>query len=499
MSFGEVFKKDRQVIPRWHIYPMARWLGVTASLKEPPLSNGEDKDYFERVQDWQEKGKISHAADLVGSALVLNNFDDPIAIEAAKFILKNRKKATESLIEISENFLRIVQKVPFPIPNIILPEELKKYYFGISTIKKRIREYPRNPILWMDLAFYYSALGQSKQAEDAVLVALSLNKQNRYIIRSGARFFIHNKTPDRALLLLRQSEVLLRDPWVLSAEIAISDSLNRTSKRMKLAKQMIDSKNFPSFHVSELASAIGTMEIKSGAIKKGKKLFTIALQDPTENVFAQAVFLKTLLGEPKVIPPPSNLEHSFEAQTRIEFQNGEFQNSLESAKKWFAYQPFSSRPASAASYVASVALGDFDEAARIARMGLMASPGEFLLKNNLAFSLASMGETNQSREILSTIEDSSVKETYKGVLSATLGVVSFREGKILEGRKLYEKAIESFKKQGDSRSEALAKFFWAREERIVKSPEGNKLMEEALKLARKLKIGELLFQNEKQI
>lgn len=79
-------------------------------------------------------------------------------------------------------------------------------------------------------------------------------------------------------------------------------------------------------------------------------------------------------------------------------------------------------------------------------------------------------------------------------MSATLGVVSFREGKILEGRKLYEKAIESFKKQGDSRSEALAKFFWAREERIVKSPEGNKLMEEALKLARKLKIGELLFQ-----
>lgn len=494
MSLGEVFQKDRQVIPRWHTYPMARWLGVTSSLGSGFKKQESNEDYLEKIHDWKERGKLSHAADLVGSALVLNNFNDQVAIGAANFILQNRKKATNSLLEIADNFLRISRNEAFPLPDIILPEDLQKFHVAIANIKKRIREYPRNPILWMDLAFYYSTLGQTDSAEDAVLVALSLNKENRYLIRSSARFFIHNDSPDKALSFLRRSEVGMHDPWVLAAEIAISDDLNSTSKRLKIAKEMVTSKNISIFHLSELASALGTIELKSGARKKGKKLLNFALQDPTENVFAQAIFLNALFGEPKIFSNPEALPNSFEAQTRVEFQAGEFQSSLEAAKKWFAYQPFSSRPAAAASYIASVALGQFAEAARIAKMGLLASPRVFMLKNNLAFSLASLGEASKAREVLGTIFESQLKPLEKGVLAATLGVVEFREGNVGEGRKSYKMAIESFRKQNDLRAETLAKFFWAREEKIIKSTEAKRLMEEALDMAKKQNLKELPFQ-----
>jgi len=498
MSFGEVFTRNRQVIPRWHTYPVARWLRVTNSLRNWSQKVGPDEDYSQRVRDWQEKGKISHAADLVGSALVLNNFDDQIAIAAAGFILTNKNKATESIIEITENFLRLGRNESFPLPDTILPEDTKKFHVAIANIRKRIRQYPRNPILWMDLGFYYSTLGQPKAAEDAVSVALSLNKENRYLLRSGSRFFIHNGSPDIALSFLRGSNIGRHDPWLLAAEIAISDILDSTSKRLKIAKEMVVSSSVQNFHLSELASVLGTIELKHGWRRKGKKLFGVALENPTENVVAQAIFLNSLFGEIAILPSPEHLPHSFEAQTRVKFQSGDFQGSLEAAKKWFAYQPFSSRPAVAASYIASVALGEFEEAAKIAKLGKLASPRVFMLKNNLAFSLASLGKTEEARKSLETVVESQLNESEKSVLAATRGVIEFREGNFQKGRKFYRTAIDSFNRNKDTRSETVAKFFWAKEENIIKSPEAKALIEEALEMAKKHKLVGLLSLYDKQ-
>ena len=99
MSLGEVFAKNRQVIPRWHTYPMARWLGVTFSPDAGSMKALPDEDYSERVRSWQHTGNLSHAADLVGNALVLNRFDDETAIEAAQFILKPPLEDVRKVIE----------------------------------------------------------------------------------------------------------------------------------------------------------------------------------------------------------------------------------------------------------------------------------------------------------------------------------------------------------------------------------------------------------------
>lgn len=498
MSFGEVFSRDRQVIPRWHTYPIARWLGVITALRKRAAKREPTRDYCERVRDWQEKGKISHASDLVGSALVLNNVKDQIAIDAAKFISKNRKHATQLLIEVAENFLRLSNDELFPVPDTIFSDEISPYCVAIGNIKKRLREYPLNPILWMDLAFYYSTIGQPEPAKNAVRVALSLNKENRYLLRSAARFFIHSQTPDTALFYLRRSTIGKYDPWVLAAEIAISDTLNSTSKRLKVAQKLVSSNSIHKYHLSELASALGTIEIKNGSHKKGKKLFDVAMENPTENVVAQAIFLSNKFGTPRPFQRLANLPHSYEAQSRFKFQSNDFLGSLEDAKKWFAYQPFSSRPAVAASYIASVALGEFEEAAKIAKIGQLASPDEFMLKNNLAFSLASLGRTEEAGKALERIVETELNESQMSVLTATRGVIKYRDNDVEGGRMCYMTAIDSFKKQKDSRSEALATFFLAREEKRIGSSYAKALMKKAQEMSKKSKINELISHFDKQ-
>jgi len=492
MTLGGIFDKYRQIIPRWHTYPIARWLGMIVSAETETEKSIPDGNYHERILDWQEGGTLLHAADLVGNALALNFLDDKEAIRAAEHILRNKRKATGPLIEIAETFLRLSKDETFPLPEVVIPEENEKFYRVISNLKARVREYPRNPILWMDLAFYYSAIGQTKEAGKAVAVSLSLNKENRYLLRSGSRFFMHLGSPDIALHFLRQSNIGRHDPWLIAAEIAISDTAESPSKRLKVARGMIERESFERFHLSEMAGALGTIELKNGSRKKGKKLFAIALEQPTENTLAQATFLQNELGEILPRTTPVKVAHTFEAATRMKFHDQDYRGALEEAKKWFAYQPFSSRPAVGGSYIASVALRQFDDAIKIAKMGLLSSPQDIMLRNNLAFALASVGKIEEAKKSLAHIIESVPTESENNTLTATRALINFREGNIEEGRGLYRIAVDYFRRHKDLRSEAIAKFFWAREESLVKSPTAGQLEDEALAVARKVNLAELL-------
>jgi len=298
--------------------------------------------------------------------------------------------------------------------------------------------------------------------------------------------------PEKALYYVRQSSLIQKDAWLVAAEIAISDSIGKTPKQMKLGKQMLERAAFPMLHLSELASAIGTIELKNGATRKGRKLFGLSLEDPTENALAQATSMQDEIGDLREKINPEALAQSFEAEARIKFDEQDFEGSMEATKKWFAYQPFSSRPAVSGSYIASVGLGRFDEAIKIATMGLLSSPREFMLNNNLAFALASLDRVSEAVEALRPINEGDLKESEKATLTATRGTIAFREGGVDEGRALYKSAIETFKREKDLRSEALATYFWAREEERIKSPGCGEMKEQVTKIARHLNLVELL-------
>lgn len=492
MSLWKVFSKDRQVIPRWHTYPVAKWLRVTASQSAISISSGSDDDYQEKVDAWQKHGDLAFAADLVGNAIVLNRFTDKAAISAAEFILENKAIATGPLLDIASNLLRFGRNEQLPIPDLIAVDKVEVFWPVITRIKSKLKEYPRNPILWMDMAFYYSAIGQSKVAQEAVRVALSLNSENRYLLRSGARFFMHIGLPDEALKVLHHSNAIKYDPWVVAAEIAISSTVDRSSRHIKRGRELIETEAMNQFHLSELACALGTIELRDGARKKGRRLFELALMDPTENTLAQAAFLKDELGDVGASIRVDHRTHSFEAETRLKLSGEDFPGALESAKKWLAYQPFSSRPAVGGSYIAAVALCEYEDAVRIARIGLISSPKDVLLRNNLAFSLASLGDVETAKKVMSGILDSEATESEQNTLRATRALIEFRDGNMQEGRRLYSAAAEFFKRQKDYRSEAIAVFFWAREEALSRTPLAEQLLNSALSAAAKMGLGELL-------
>ena len=68
----------------------------------------------------------------------------------------------------------------------------------------------------------------------------------------------------------------------------MADLCHRTTEFYRDSKEMLDGKRFHPHQLSELASAVATLELSSGNYRKGRKLFGLALQQPTENSVAQA-------------------------------------------------------------------------------------------------------------------------------------------------------------------------------------------------------------------
>jgi hypothetical protein len=94
----------------------------------------------------------------------------------------------------------------------------------------------------------------------------------------------------------------------------------------------------------------------------------------------------------------------------------------------------------------------------------MASPRDFVLNNNIAFSLAladmpeaAMREAERARELAATPDELAVAD-------ATRGLAAFRSGDPAAGRELYRTTIDHFRSTGDDPRLALASVFYAREE-----------------------------------
>lgn len=491
MSFRH-HEEDRHLVPRWHTFAMAQWLGVTKATSSDFSSADVPISFLEKILSWKTKREIAQASDLVGNALALGVRKDLDTLDAAKYLLQNSNRATPLMIDLASTYKILCEDRSFPTPDLALPQKNHSFYDKISSLKARVRLYPNNPILWMDLAFLYAAIAQNRAAERCVKVAISLNGSNRYLLRSAARFFLHFGNPEAALHYLRSSAAPKFDPWVLAAEIAISDVLDVGPQSVRQARQILENKEISNFHLSELAGALGTLEIKNGAQKKGRKLFEVALQDPTENTVAQATALQSELVSLQPIIQSKHPQNSFEAEAHVTFHNRDYLAALEASKKWFAYQPFTATPAVHGSYIASVAMGNFQEAVRLAKMGLQSSPDEFLLRNNLVFAYASSGKIQEASDEFARVQFHSLNENDQKVLSATAGVIEFRKGNLEDGRRLYEVAISYFRSLGDERSEINAKLFLAREEMLVSSGRSDALLLEVEKTATKLDAHELL-------
>ena len=102
-------------------------------------------------------------------------------------------------------------------------------------------------------------------------VAFNLNTSHPFISRSYARLLVNFEEPERALSILKRTGGVRSRPEILSADIAIRSTFDIGKPNISIARKLIDKNSDQPTIISELSAALGTIEIKNGAIKKGKQ------------------------------------------------------------------------------------------------------------------------------------------------------------------------------------------------------------------------------------
>jgi tetratricopeptide (TPR) repeat protein len=472
-----VEKRDRHIIPRW--VPSVLRLNISEFSPGKPRQVKWDPDLGElklRQQEWEENRGDAFAADLMGVALVLG---EPNAASAAALsVLQDKKESSDELTGIAR---RILGMETGSIRDGTQRGSQARAEVGsrIHDMRTQLRDGPFNPLLWTDLALAWATLGEVDKAEKCLRIANNLAPHQRFILRAAARFYVHRDRPDVALNLLRRSPLVKTDPWVLSAEVAISDIVGKASPSIKIARSMLGDQKFSLGHLSELASALGTLEASAGARRRARKLLEQSLESPTENAVAQATWVGNEIGNFDLPEEVFDVDHAFEARALRCYYEQRWREAVECSLKWQGDEPFSMGPAMLGSHLASAVLEDYDLSARMARQGLVANPKDFGIANNLAFALACNGEVSEGARILDAIDSKALSDLHKIFYFATSGLIRFRLGEHEKGREFYRKAVDLASGTPLERERAKALLYFAREEIRIYSGAGPAVLIEA--------------------
>lgn len=443
---GHVDDRKRQVVPRWRPFRVAATLGQLdtagdrskAHHLEPAPGEVEDLQ-----RDWLRDRTPFHAANLVDAALILGR--SALAEEAAQWLTERDGVSAISL--------RLARQVLSPSAAVELGEPpeltLESRHRRVASYRRRLRRYPRDPLLWVDLAREYATLGQDASALRALRIALGLAPENRFVLRSASRFLLHTHDPEQAHRVLARASSTARDPWLLAAEIVTADACGRQSRLIATGARLLQSGGIHPRHLSELASAIGTLEHIAGKRKSVRKYFAQALQDPTENTVAQAHWIARHMSGFELPDGLQNVPRAYEANAWEAARSSEFANAVQLAWRWLRDEPFATRSAQFGSYVAATALGNYDEAIRLVEAGRAANPGDLRLLAQLLYCQACAGMLDEAERNLRLLE-TSVKgissqlldAEWEVLLNADRGLIAFRRGHLEEGRRWYKMAAD---------------------------------------------------------
>lgn len=475
MTFDE---KNRQVVPRCLEYSIACSLGLMRVIKKQALITKIAMKDSDARKEWLGSPSIATAVDFVAESLILKDFTSEEAIKAAKYIISKAAPRNFLIRQLASHFLEVTA-VNWVEPSYI--EGVNEIREDIARLKKLVRMHQENPIAWSDLALGYASLRQDDKAREAMKVALHLGNNNRFILRSASRCFMHLGEPDRSIAVLNRSGLCAVDPWIASAEISIADRAGLKIRSLRDAKDIVRNDNLTPFSRGELAISLGTLQMKSGSGKNAKRLMNQALIDPTENTLAQAEWLvKQLKVEvDSMVNLRSTVPASYEAKAVHLYYQKEFEQSLRASEMWGRFQFLSPQPIILSTFISSVHLDNDLRAIDIFDNALPAQREDSIVVNNYAFALARYGLIDYAVNALNLIKTDEISDEEKLTISATCGLIAFREGHIEEGRNLYKAAVKGFELINDPSSAAIANYYWAVEEKRVRSEEAASRIKDA--------------------
>lgn len=457
---------DRRIVPRWRRFEDSLSRG---ELDPPTPARDPARPWRDplarKTADWMLHRTVAHAADLVGAALVLGRYKD--AEDPAQFLLREPYGVSRWAKELAQWIVDSGSDEELALPTQIAREMLHEQ---IHRLRRHVRKEPRDSVRWVDLALAYATLGLEVKAAENMNVAVHLASDNRFVLRSASRLFVHLKKPDRAHRVLLNSVRTQYDPWLLAAEIAVSSIAATSPQFVKHARTVIADASFAPSHISELAAATGTAELEAGNTRKAKKLFRLSLEEPTENSVAQVSWAcrqhrVVVYGDTMPTAPGA-----FEAESWRLYAKSQWREALRQCRLWQFDQPFSSRPGCHGSFIACVAMRDYRAGERFAKEGLIANKDDFTLSNNLAFSLINQDRLPEAEGILRSLSSTALSDRESVVLEATGGLLDYRNRNYESGRQKYMHAIQRAETKGWNTLSALASAFHAIEETAARQP-----------------------------
>lgn len=478
----------RNVIPRLRDFKTTLLLGElksvasrTATLVEIPESALDDL-----ISDWNEHRSLAFAADLVGSGFSLGRSEE--IREAANFILEG-----DSSTELQKRIARQSVDPEFCSAIVTTPENISSKDL-INLSREQVRNHRRNlgfsfrnPIRLVELAREYATLGSIAKAVRTMNVAVALAPANRYVLRSAARLYVHAGELDRAHHILKSAPSLRSDPWLLAAEIAVADKRGQTSHNIKGALLRVNDTNLDPFDLTELTSAIATLEMENANSKGARKLFRRAMQKPTENSIAQAEWVSRNIDKLGIEIRQFDVPRNYEALAWDHYGNKRLSDAIAQGKNWILDQPFAVPPVLFTGIVTAHA-EDLNASESIYEFGLRANPENTILRNNYAYILASNDKPELAADELARIDRAGLSLEDSITITATEGLIQFRTGHILEGRTLYKTAIAIAQAKEKPVYALRATMFLAREEINAKTEFAFEALENAEKFAANFKL-----------
>lgn len=427
--------QQRLMVPRWRSLRLTNQSRELAVPRKVDPGRRFSKELTKRIGNWRRSPEnLIASAELVEAALVEG--EDREAIGAAKSILEVPNRATNLVEQQAVQLLRRLR-----LENEI-PDGFATYLTSVRW-KRHTREHPRDAIGWVELALVQTKRGGTHNAQRSIQVALQLAPNNRHVLRSASRFYLHYGDPERAHDILLRAESTKSDPWLIASEIAIARLARRRPHFHKRGLSLLESQMVPR-EVTELAGSLATDELLEGSRKKARKFFKQSVTDPNGNALAQAEWASPHLGTELLLESQlQSVAEPFEARTLHEEREEHFDNVIVEATNWSEIEPYSIRPFEYASLSATI-IEKYAEAVELADRGLQIRPHAPSLLNNRAFALALLGEYEKAAACLGSISEAA-DPAVRFVKHANMGLIALGQGKKEQGVAEYEASIAGFR------------------------------------------------------
>lgn len=473
----------RNMLPLWRSYEdtaRAKELDFTGRVVLPVRFDR----YSMFREAWRAKHTIMTAADLVNAAVVSGNQQQLDVLTAAEYMLQHAEDCSFLALEVAQSIVsfdrpplmsKLMNEPSFDelakelISGLKTQEDNTKAKIGL--LRKRIHDHCNDPIVYCELARCYANLGMDDKAKQYMNYAAYLAPHSRYISRSAARFYVHIGEYDRAKRVLLANGHVNSDPWVMAAEIAVESVMERSSRYLKIGRQLCLSGNVSPFSSSELCFAICNEDKNSGKRKDARKMFEKGIVDPNDNSLAQAEFFaKEDLNINLDLSTFKSLLHKNEADTRKALSNGDYETAFISSMRWMQDYRFEHRPIEFAFGISCDYLKKYDYAIAIVRNFIKSNPKDPAAVNNLVYALGLSDRVEEAEQELQKVDlrQFQNENTNNSIcLVATCGLIEYRKKNIEEGRDLYNTAIVAAKKRKDQKLADKARLNMIREEVIA--------------------------------